>query len=253
MCWFYPQIWEMEQLLFKIWLGKFLYITNTTRLNMGLLSRIRSRWLNIFSGESSPGNIGIYGPPNGGKTTLTNRIVSESTDKEDIADLKGSASSVAHETREAEKREQIPIEHDGDRVVIDIVDTPGISTKVDYKEFLDDENFDGSEEEARDRSREATKGVQDAIKWLKNDVDGVIYVIDSTEDPYTQVNTMIRGVISAESIPAVVLANKIDRDDSNVQRVENAFPDYEVIPVSALEGDNMENVYEAIATELGGN
>jgi GTPase SAR1 family protein len=147
---------------------------------MGLLSRIRSRWLNIFSGDSSPGNIGIYGPPNGGKTTLTNRIISESTDKENIEDLQGSASSVAHETREAKKREQIPIEHDGSKVVIDIVDTPGISTKVDYKDFLNDEEFDGTEEEARDRSREATKGVQDAIKWLTNDADGVIYVIDYT-------------------------------------------------------------------------
>ena len=85
------------------------------------------------------------------------------------------------------------------------------------------------------------------MHWLREDVDGVIYVLDSTEDPFTQVNTMLIGIIESQELPVLILANKIDKDESDIQRIANAFPQHETIPLSALEGQNMDEVYEKIA------
>jgi signal recognition particle receptor subunit beta len=89
------------------------------------------------------------------------------------------------------------------------------------------------------------------MHWLREDVDGVIYVLDSTEDPFTQVNTMLIGIIESRELPVLILANKTDLEDSNIQRVSNAFPQHETIPLSALEGENMDEVYEKIAKYFG--
>ena len=34
-------------------------------------------------------------------------------------------------------------------------------------------------------------------------------------------------------------------------RIENAFPQHETVPLSALEGDNMDSVYQKIAEYFG--
>lgn len=189
--------------------------------------------------EDEPKRIGIYGPPNAGKTTLANRIARDWT-----GDAVGPESHIPHETRRARRKEDVEIERDGKSVSIDIVDTPGVTTKVDYKEFLD---HDMDKEDAVRRSREATEGVAEAMHWLREDVDGVIYVLDSSMDPFTQVNTMLIGIIESQDLPVLILANKTDLQESNMQRVANAFPQHETIPLSALEGDNMDEVYDNIA------
>jgi predicted GTPase len=50
----------------------------------------------------------------------------------------------------------------------------------------------------------------EAIKWLE-DLDGVLLVMDSTEDPFTQVNVTILGNLEARNLPVLIAANKIDR------------------------------------------
>ena len=196
----------------------------------------------LFSAQE-PKRIGIYGPPNAGKTTLANRIARDWT-----GDAVGPESHIPHETRRARRKENVEIERNGNAVSIDIVDTPGVTTKVDYEEFLD---HDMDKEDAVRRSREATEGVAEAMHWLREDVDGVIYVLDSTTDPFTQVNTMLIGIIESQDLPVLILANKTDLEDSSVQRIQNAFPQHETIPLSALEGENMDEVYEKIAEYFG--
>ncbi|MFB6176058.1 MAG: Era-like GTP-binding protein, partial [Halobaculum sp.] len=196
----------------------------------------------LFS-ESEPKRIGIYGPPNAGKTTLANRIARDWT-----GDAVGPESHIPHETRRARRKENVTIERNGKTVTIDIVDTPGVTTKVDYKEFLD---HDMEKDNAVKRSREATEGVAEAMHWLREDVDGVIYVLDSTEDPFTQVNTMLVGIIESQDLPVLIFANKTDLDESDVKRVSDAFPQHETVPLSALEGNNMDEVYEKIAEYFG--
>jgi small GTP-binding protein len=213
---------------------------------MGLLTGLKdsiARVTERLFSASDPKRIGIYGPPNAGKTTLANRIARDWT-----GDAVGPESHVPHETRRARRKENVEIERNGRTVTIDIVDTPGVTTKVDYKEFLE---HDIDEEDAVRRSREATEGVAEAMHWLREDVDGVIYVLDSTEDPFTQVNTMLIGIVESQDLPVLILANKTDLDDANVKRIEDAFPQHRTIPLSALEGDNMDEVYDRIAEYFG--
>jgi hypothetical protein len=213
---------------------------------MGLLTELRSsisRVVDRLFEESEPKRIGIYGPPNAGKTTLANRIARDWT-----GDAVGPESQIPHETRRARRKENVEIERNGKTVTIDIVDTPGVTTKVDYKEFLD---HDMEKDDAVRRSREATEGVAEAMHWLREDVDGVIYVLDSTKDPISQVNTMLIGIIESQNLPVLIFANKIDLEDSNVKRIVDAYPQHETVELSALEGDNMDEVYEKIAEYFG--
>ncbi len=102
------------------------------------------------------------------------------------------------------------------------------------------------EEVAKRRAKEATEGVIEAIKWL-DDIDGVLLLMDSTEDPYTQTNVVIIGNMEARGIPVIIAANKVDLPDSSPQRIKNAFPQHHVVPISALKGDNIEALYGEMA------
>jgi len=186
--------------------------------------------------------IGIYGPPNAGKTTLANRIVRDWT-----GDAMGSVSHIPHETRRARRREDVTIESNGSSVTLDIIDTPGIATKIDFHDFM---SFGLPEEESKRRAKEATEGVMESVKWLE-DLDGVILVMDATEDPYTQVNVVIIGNFEARKLPILIAANKIDLPNSSPARIHSAFPQHPLVPISALEGKNIDLLYKEIAEHFG--
>ena len=191
---------------------------------------------NIFKKKKHV-RLGLYGPPNGGKTTLANRVCEDW-----LGESMGSASPIAHETREIQIKEQINIKSKGKELSFNLVDTPGIATKIDYEEFI---KVGMKEKEAKKRSKEATKGVIDSIKWL-DEVESVVVVLDSTKDPYSQVNITIIGNLVARDIPVLVVGNKVDLKKSNLKKLKSAFPQYEVIGISAKKGDNMKNFYKAL-------
>ena len=211
---------------------------------MSLILRIKRKFGLIlrFLKKKNRMRIGIYGPPNAGKTTLANRIL-----KDWVGDIMGPVSEIPHETRRAKLREGVKIEVDGKSVTIDIVDTPGLATKIDFHDFL---KYGLSEEEAKRRAKEATEGVIEAIKWL-DDLDGVILVMDATEDPFTQVNITIVGNIEARKLPLIIVANKIDLPNASPARIKAAFPQHTVIPISALKGLNIDMLYRCIAEKFG--
>jgi len=186
--------------------------------------------------------LGLYGPPNGGKTTLANRICQDWLGEE-----MGSVSNVAHETREIQIKEQINIKKGSKELSFNLVDTPGIATKIDYEEFI---KSGMKVKEAKKRAKEATKGVIDSIKWL-DEMDTVIVVLDATKDPYTQVNITIIGNLAARDIPVLIVANKVDLKKTSIKKVQAAFPQYEVVGVSAKYGNNIDEFYEALFTLAG--
>ncbi len=181
--------------------------------------------------------LGIYGPPNAGKTSIANRICQDWLGQD-----MGKVSPIPHETREINIKEQIQVKSGNRSLTFNLVDTPGIATKIDYEDFL---KFKLSPKLAKERAKEATKGVIDAIKWLDN-MDAVIVVLDSTKNPYSQVNITILGNLAARNIPVLVAANKVDLRKANVKKVEAAFPQYQVLGVSALKGHNFEEFYKAL-------
>jgi len=186
--------------------------------------------------------MGLYGPPNGGKTTLANRIC-----KDWLGEEMGEASNIAHETREIQIKEQINIKKDNKELSFNLVDTPGIATKIDYEDFL---KHGMKVTDAKKRAKEATKGVIDSIKWL-DEMDVVVVVLDSTLDPYSQVNITIIGNLQARNIPVLLVANKIDLKKSDVKKIEAAFPQYDIVSISAKHGNNIDEFYEALFAIAG--
>ncbi|MFT4311018.1 MAG: Era-like GTP-binding protein [Candidatus Woesearchaeota archaeon] len=181
--------------------------------------------------------LGLYGPPNGGKTTLANRICEDW-----LGEQMGSVSNVAHETREIQVKEEVVIKSGGKQISFNLVDTPGIATKIDYEDFLKEGM---KEKEAKERAKEATKGVINSIKWL-DDMDTVIVVLDATIDPYSQVNITIMGNLEARKTPVLVVANKVDLKKADIKKIEAAFPQYEVIGISAKYGKNIDDFYKKL-------
>lgn len=188
-------------------------------------------------GKKKVFRLGIYGPPNAGKTSIANWVSQEWTG-EDM----GEVSKVPHETREVKLKEKVLIEKNGRKLEINLIDTPGISTKVDFEEFI---KYGIKKKEAKKRAREATKGIIEAIKWL-DDMDVVLAVMDSTKDPYTQVNITILGNLEVRKIPVIIVANKNDLKSSNIKRVKSAFPQYKVVSLSAKKGEGFNNLYDTL-------
>src|SRR3989344_8524830 len=99
-----------------------------------MIKIIKNFFKRMFAGMfSKRGNIslGFYGPPNAGKTSLANRIC-----KDWLGEEMGSVSKVPHETRQINIKESVKIKHKNKELNFNIVDTPGIATKIDYEDFI---------------------------------------------------------------------------------------------------------------------
>ena len=191
---------------------------------------------NLFNSKKEI-KLGFYGPPNAGKTSLANRICKDFTGEEI-----GTVSKVPHETRKVQFKEKVEISYKGKKMVFKMIDTPGIATKIDYEDFL---KFKMSKKESKERAKEATQGVIESIKWL-DDMDIVVVVLDVGENPYNQVNITIIGNLVARKIPVLIVANKMDLKKADIKKIEAAFPEYDVVGISAKFGDNLEEFYESI-------
>ncbi|MFA6023430.1 MAG: Era-like GTP-binding protein [Candidatus Pacearchaeota archaeon] len=193
------------------------------------ISRLFGRKKNI--------SLGFYGPPNAGKTSLANRICKDWTGEEI-----GVVSNVPHETRNVQFKEEVEIKSNNKKMIFKLIDTPGIATKIDYEEFI---RFGIRKKEAQERAKEATQGVIESIKWIE-DMEAVVVVLDATKNPYSQVNITILGNLVARKIPVLIVANKMDLRKADIEKVEAAFPDYDVVGISARTGEKMDKFYEAL-------
>ena len=92
---------------------------------INVLKRFLNKVLKDMFKKKSHVKLGLYGPPNGGKTTLANKICEDWLGEE-----MGSVSNVAHETREIQIKEQVNIKSGNKELSFNLVDTPGISTRT---------------------------------------------------------------------------------------------------------------------------
>jgi len=196
------------------------------------------KWFKDMFGKKQGIRIGLYGPPNAGKTTLANKISMDWT-----GEPMGTVSEIPHETREVQKKEKVVVRTGNKSITMNILDMPGIATKIDYEDFV---SMGMQRKDAQMRAKQATKGVIEAIKWLEQ-VDTALVVMDSTKDPYTQVNITIIGNLEARGIPIIIVANKLDIEESKPEWIKEAFPQHPVVELSALTGNHVEQLYEAIA------
>ena len=204
---------------------------------MNIIKKFINKVFTGLFGKKKELKIGLYGPPNGGKTTLANRIC-----KDWLGEEMGKVTNIAHETREIQIKEELTIKSKGKELKFNLVDTPGIATKIDYEDFM---KSGLKESEAKKRAKEATKGVIDSIKWL-DDMNIVIVVLDATIDPYSQVNITIIGNLQARNIPVLLVGNKVDLKKANLKKIQSAFPQYDVVGISAKYGNNIDEFYEAL-------
>jgi len=204
---------------------------------MRILRNFTRRIFAILFRRKKEISLGFYGPPNAGKTSLANRICKDWTGEEI-----GKVSNIPHETRHIQFKEEVEIKYKEKSLKFKLVDTPGIATKIDYEDFMKSKM---KKKQAQKRAKEATQGIIEAIKWL-DDMDAVVVVVDSTKNPYSQVNITIVGNLVARKIPVLIVANKIDLRKSDIKKVEAAFPEYEVVGVSAKKGKNMNEFYESV-------
>lgn len=191
---------------------------------------------NLFKNKKEI-KLGFYGPPNAGKTSLANRICKDFTGEEI-----GYVSKIPHETKNVQFKEKVEIKYKGKTLLFKMIDTPGIATKIDYEDFL---KYNMKKKDAKERAKRATQGVIESIKWI-DDMDLVVVVLDATENPYNQVNITIIGNLVARKIPVLIVGNKIDLKKADVKKIEAAFPEYDVVGISAKEGKNFEEFYETV-------
>jgi GTP-binding protein Era len=55
---------------------------------------------------------------------------------------------------------------------------------------------------------------------------------------------MMIGIIESRNLPVLIAANKTDLPDASPQRIRSAFPQHPVVPISCLEGSNLDELYE---------
>jgi len=202
-----------------------------------IIKNFARRIFNSIFGKKKEMSLGFYGPPNAGKTSLANQICQDW-----IGEDFGSVSNVPHETRHVSFKEQVVITNKDKKITFKLVDTPGITTKIDYEEFI---KFGMKKKEAQKRAKEATEGIIESIKWIE-DMDAVVVVLDATLNPYSQVNITIIGNLAARKIPILIVANKVDLKKADVKKIEAAFPEYDVVGISAKTGKNIDKFYEAL-------
>ena len=209
---------------------------------IGVLHRFISKVFRDIFRKKKHLKLGLYGPPNGGKTTLANRITEDW-----LGEKMGDVSRIPHETTRINFKERINIRSGKKEISFSLVDTPGIATRIDYEDFV---KAGLSARKAKKRAKDATKGIIESIKWL-GEMDVVVVVLDSTQDPYNQVNITIIGNLEARKIPVLLVANKTDSKQSDVKKIQSAFPQYEVVGISARYGNDVDRFYEALFALVG--
>jgi len=178
--------------------------------------------------------IGVFGPPNSGKTTLINRILNDIG----LEEL-GKVSPVPHETRKVKSRKGVKLKVGRLTLDFEVMDTPGVSEKIDPDMFSE---YGMKGHGASLRTVEAVNGVVESIKAIES-VDGALVVVDALADGVDDMTRMLVNNLEFAGKKVLIVVNKMD-ESSDVSFVQEAFPDYNLILISAKTGWNVEELYK---------
>ncbi|HJV65895.1 MAG TPA: GTPase Era [Geomonas sp.] len=160
------------------------------------------------------GFVSIVGRPNVGKSTLLNRILGEKI--------------VITSDKPQTTRNRIQGIHNiaGGQVVF--IDTPGIHrAKNRLNKFM----------------------VEEALASIEG-VDIILFLVEGGADPAREAN-MIKEVLAGVSIPVILVMNKIDLVPKGelLERMQcygETYPFKEIIPISAITGDGVEQLVKLV-------
>lgn len=189
-------------------------------------------------GKKKAASVCLVGEVNTGKSTLANRFAQDfvGTDMSEV-------SHIAHETRDIIQMEHIDFKTESTKLDLTLVDTPGIATAIDYKDFVSEGL---SENAAMTRAKEATAGIISAIKFLDS-VDVAILMMDATKTPFDQVSLTLMGTLEMKQKKMIIVANKADLPDAKPELIRSTFPQHKVVTISALKGEGISDLYSTIA------
>ena len=179
-----------------------------------------SHWLEPQNPDQRCGFVAIVGRPNVGKSTLMNHIL-------------GQKLSITSRKPQTTRHQIMGIKTEGDLQVV-YVDTPGLH-KDDGKKAL---------------NRYMNKAASDALR----DVDLVVFIVDRTA--WTEEDQMVLDKLKHARCPVILAVNKVDmlkdkgsllpQMQTHAERMEFA----ELIPISAKQGHNVEELEAAIAKHI---
>lgn len=206
--------------------------------DMNILCMMKSVLTKMFKTKQKEASVCLIGEVNVGKSTLANYISRDFTGKNMSA-----VSEIPHETRSIVKIEEINFKVNEKDLNLTLVDTPGIATAIDYKEFI---SAGLSSEEAMQRAKEATSGIIDAINQIKS-IDIALLLMDATKTPFDQVNLTLMGTLEMNNKKTIIVANKSDLPEAKPEIIMSTFPQHKVVAISALNGEGIASLYDKIA------
>lgn len=160
------------------------------------------------------GFITVIGRSNVGKSTLLNKVIGEKI------------SIVSNKTQTT--RNRIQMIYTDDKMQVVFIDTPGIQNpKNKLGEYM-----------------------LKVSKESLNDVDAVTYIVDTSTE-IGEIETKIIDLLKKIKTPIILLINKIDMvDKETLENIINLYKELDlfekIIPISALDGTNLDEYFKDI-------
>lgn len=161
------------------------------------------------------GYVAIVGRPNVGKSTLLNHLL-------------GQKISITSRKPQTTRHNMLGIKTEGDTQLI-FVDTPGLHSN-----------------QAKAINRYMNRAAESAIR----DVDVIVFVVD--RNVWSEADDTVAEEVFKAGAPVLIVMNKLDRLDSkadllpHIKTLSKRFPEAQLIPVSALQGQQLKELESAI-------
>ena len=172
-----------------------------------------------FTLDTQCGFVAIVGRPNVGKSTLMNHLLGQ----------KISITSRKPQTT----RHQITGIWTEEQTQIDFVDTPGMH---------------------RGQEKAINRVMNKAADSALNDVDAVLMVVDRTV--WSDEDQWVLDKLDGIKAPVILIINKVDHLENkqsllpHLEQVNKKYPFADVIPVSALQGHNLDTLIKVLSAKI---